>query len=112
MPLEAHMIYQIFHMIQMKNVAANMCIDIAEYKAGEPIELYSCHNGGGNQFLAFSEKGLIINYDDKYCIGVAKQNSTTLAATVECADDDISQLWKYNVEVSSRVCFSLAVNLF
>lgn len=79
-----------------------MCIDIDEHKEGEPIELYSCHNNGGNQFLAVTEKGLIITYEDKYCIGVKKQNSTTVPTTVECADNNKSQLWKYNTEVSTQ----------
>lgn len=87
----------------MKNMGTNKCIDTNDEKEGALINLYDCHNGGGNQFLAFSKMGLIITENDKYCISVLKQNTTSIATLSECVDEKKSQLWHFNATVSANL---------
>lgn len=81
-------------------MATNKCVDVYDDREGATINLSSCHHDGGNQFVAFSKMGLIITHDDKFCISVLKQNTTSIAALSECVDGKKSQLWDYNATVS------------
>lgn len=76
-------------------MAKDTCLDVATGNLNDRLILYSCHGGGSNQFFAFAKSGQIITAG-QHCVGI--KDKTVIK--VQCSEDDKSQLWNYNSEVS------------
>lgn len=65
-------------------------------QSGQKLNLNECHGYGLNQFIGFAKSDQITVSIAELCLGTDK-NSTIL---VECSEEDKSQLWSYDNEVS------------
>lgn len=75
-----------------------MCIDSYTTKDNTNIKLYDCHHLGYNQFFAFTKNGKIHTTSSNQCISAGEDNISIVIK--ECTENDKTQLWKYNDEVS------------
>lgn len=82
-------------------MADDKCLDNHDIETGRKILTYDCHNMGGNQFVAFTQSGLIVTFNENLCIGISNDGSAVPSAViVECSDTDKTQRWRYDNEVS------------
>lgn len=56
---------------------------------------------GGNQFFGFAKNGQIITAEE-LCVGIS--NDSVSIVLKECSEQDLSQLWAYDSEVSEKAC--------
>lgn len=65
-------------------------------KVGHELIPYECHWQGGVQFFAFTSSGQIITLR-RECVGVSPDKKSIIS--VDCLENDKSQLWDYKQEV-------------
>lgn len=82
----------------MVSDAYKNCLDIYKARLNDQLATFGCHKFGGNQFFAFAKSGQIITVEE-LCVGIS--NDKTLVVLVECSEQDPSQLWEYDKNVSA-----------
>lgn len=80
-----------------------MCLDTGA--SSQQLTLYWSHGYGGNQFLALSKSGQLVDVEE-HCVGINQKRDVIL---LPCSDTDKTQLWTYNVEVSAMEVFILFI---
>lgn len=84
------------------NVADENCLDIYKAQLNGQLATFGCHKLGGNQFFAHAKTGQIITVEE-LCVGISDDGN--VAVLVECSEKDSTQLWTYDVNVSTILEF-------
>jgi len=84
---------------EIKNTAANICLDTMGRKENQKVGCYSCHSQGGNQVFSFTMDNEI-RIDD-LCLDVA--NSKGPVMMVKCHHQKGNQYWEYNIKTNQLI---------
>lgn len=91
---------------QIVNVADENCLDIYKARLNYQLATFGCHKLGGNQFFAHAKTGQIIAVEE-LCVGISDDRNVVVL--VECSEQDLTQLWIYDVKVSELFEFKINV---
>ncbi|XP_070565468.1 polypeptide N-acetylgalactosaminyltransferase 1-like [Ptychodera flava] len=78
---------------ECRNPASNLCMDTLMREQGQPVGVYTCHGGGGNQVFSYTKLGEIRH--EEWCLDVSRKKVGEPPTFEQCHGLGGNQMWKH-----------------
>nr|XP_006811174.1 PREDICTED: polypeptide N-acetylgalactosaminyltransferase 13-like [Saccoglossus kowalevskii] len=78
---------------ECQNAASNVCLDTLMREAGQPVGLYICHGGGGNQVFSYTKLGEVRH--EELCLDVSTKKVGETPVFEQCHALGGNQMWEH-----------------
>ncbi|XP_077978531.1 polypeptide N-acetylgalactosaminyltransferase 13-like [Glandiceps talaboti] len=78
---------------ECRNPSSNLCLDTLMREEEQPVGIYSCHGGGGNQVFSYTKLGEIRH--EEWCLDVSQKKIGEPPSFHQCHGLGGNQMWEH-----------------